>query len=323
MGRPENTMSARGPVADFAQQLRLLRQHAALTLRQLAASTGLSTATLSVAASGRKLPTWQVARAYARACGGDTDDWRVRWEHAVRLSRLPPAMRLPRATSPGPGLRHREDGRGFPGGPAPLPVTAETASEFKDCLLRVKIWAGDPPIRTLSRRAGLPPSTMQDFLHRERRKLPPVEMVCAFLQACGVYNSGVMAEWVFAWRRLKFAEIAERRRQAPRGLISALPASQFSPELPGARPRRLLVCQFGDPHASSDVQGSDFQIVRGCRTMSKQPALPSVYLLRPDVLTAGLLGNSVRGCPARCVALPLSAEQPHPVCSANRTRCAA
>lgn len=228
MGRPENTISTDGPAADFARQLRLLRQHAALTLRQLTASTGLSTATLSVAASGRKLPTWEVTRAYVQACGGDTDDWRVRWEHAVRFPQLNPAMRQPEATSPKPGVRRRENGRGFPGGPAPLPATAETPAEFMDCLLRVKIWAGDPPVRILSRRAGLPPSTMQDFLHRERRKLPPVETVCVFLEACGVDNSSVMAEWVFAWRRLKFAETEKRRRQAPRGLVSALPAGQFA-----------------------------------------------------------------------------------------------
>ena len=73
MGRPENTISGSGAVADFAQQLRLLRQHEALTIRQLAAATGLSTATLSVAASGRKLPSWEVARAYVQACGGDTE----------------------------------------------------------------------------------------------------------------------------------------------------------------------------------------------------------------------------------------------------------
>jgi lambda repressor-like predicted transcriptional regulator len=221
MGRPENTIGADGPVADFAQQLRLLRQHAALTLRQLAARTGLSTATLSVAASGRKLPTWEVARAYVQACGGDTDDWRVRWEHAACCSRLSVAMRLPGKVSSTSGVRHREHGLGFPGGPAPLPVTADTTDEFMQCLLRVKIWAGDPPVRALSRRAGLPPSTMQDFLRRERRKLPPVETVCAFLKACGVDDATVMAEWVFAWRRLKLAETENRRRSGRRALISA------------------------------------------------------------------------------------------------------
>jgi transcriptional regulator with XRE-family HTH domain len=221
MGRPENTISASGAVADFAQQLRLLRQHAALTLRQLAARTGLSTATLSVAASGRRLPTWEVARAYVRACGGDTDDWRVRWEHAAWSSRLAGAMRLPGKVPSTPSVQHREHGLGFPGGPVPLPVMADTTGEFMQYLLRVKIWAGDPPVRTLSRRVGLPPSTMHDFLRRERRKLPPVETVCAFLKACGVDDANVIAEWVFAWRRLKFAETEDRRKSGRRTLISA------------------------------------------------------------------------------------------------------
>ncbi len=208
-------------MADFAQQLRLLRQHAALTLRQLAGRTGLSTATLSVAASGRKLPTWEVARAYVQACGGDTDEWRVRWEQAACFSRLSVAVRLPGKGSSTSGVQHRKNGLGFPGGPAPLPLTADTTGEFMQCLLRVKIWAGDPPVRTLSRRAGLPPSTMQDFLHRERRTLPPVETVCAFLKACGVNDANVIAEWGFAWRRLKFTETENRRRSGRRTLISA------------------------------------------------------------------------------------------------------
>ena len=223
MGRPENTISGSGAVADFAQQLRLLRQHEALTIRQLAAATGLSTATLSVAASGRKLPSWEVARAYVQACGGDTDDWRMRWEHAARSSRLPSALRLSAQAGHAPGAPARHDNRGLLGGPAPLPVTAETTSEFMDCLLRVKIWAGDPPVRALSRRTGLPPSTVQDFLRRERRRLPTVEAVCTFLKACGVDDWNVIAEWIYAWRRLKFAESEKRRNRATRALMSALP----------------------------------------------------------------------------------------------------
>lgn len=222
MGRSENPVSGSGPVADFAQQLRLLRQQAALTLRQVAASTGLSTATLSGAASGRKLPTWDVASGYVQACGGNTDDWRMRWEHAARFSRSPSALQLPGGAAPTSGVRSGGNRRGFAGGPAPLPVTAESVSEFMGCLWRVKIWAGDPPVRALSRRAGLPPSTMQDFLQRERRTLPAVEMVCAFLGACGVDDSSVIAEWVYAWRRLKLAEIEKRRIRARRVLVSAL-----------------------------------------------------------------------------------------------------
>jgi transcriptional regulator with XRE-family HTH domain len=121
MGRPENTISSGGPVADFALQLRLLRQHATLTLRQLAASTGLSTATLSVATSGRRLPTWEVARAYAQACGGDPDDWRMRWEHAARFSRLPRTVRLAAKVGHAPGGPARAVSRGLLGAPRRCP----------------------------------------------------------------------------------------------------------------------------------------------------------------------------------------------------------
>jgi hypothetical protein len=43
-----------------------------------------------------------------------------------------------------------------------------------------------------------------------------VEMVCAFLEACGVEDPNVIGEWVYVWRRLKFAEAGERRARADR-----------------------------------------------------------------------------------------------------------
>src|SRR4051812_50223300 len=101
MSRPESTINSIGPVADFAQQLRLLRQHAALSLRQLAASTGLSTATLSVAAAGQKLPTWEVTKMYVQACGGGAHDWRGRWEKAGQAFPPVPAPGAPRRGSRG------------------------------------------------------------------------------------------------------------------------------------------------------------------------------------------------------------------------------
>ena len=217
MGRPERTINASGPVPDLAQQLRLLRQEAGLTLRQLASRTGLSAATLSVAASGRELPTWKVTSAYVQACGADPEDWRVRWEHSARLSWRPRGPWAAGNRSELSGSQGQANGVVFPAGPAPLPVTAETTREFMACLRRVKIWAGDPPVRTLARRAGLPPSTMQDFLRREREKLPPIQTVCAFLDACGIDDQNIMAEWVFVWRRLRFAETGpgdESKRQA-------------------------------------------------------------------------------------------------------------
>lgn len=88
------------------------------------------------------------------------------------------------------------------------------------CLLCVKIWAGDPTIRTLAAQLGVPPSTMGDFLSRGRRNLPAIEMVCRFLEACGVEGQDVIAEWVCAWRRLEFTE-ADGNRRKRRGHLSS------------------------------------------------------------------------------------------------------
>ena len=191
--------------------MRLLREHSELTLRALAARTGLSTATLSAAEAGRRLPSWKVSRSFVQACSGDLDDWQERWENADRLSALRPAPRpadVRSGTSASLSTR-----RGPLGGPPPIPVAAETSEEFMDCLLRVKIWAGDPPVRELARIIGLPPSTMGDFLRpRTGGRLPAVETICKFLEACGVHDQGVIDEWVYAWRRLRYAETGKRRR---------------------------------------------------------------------------------------------------------------
>jgi DNA-binding XRE family transcriptional regulator len=223
VARPQNPVSGTGPAADFARQLRLLREHAGLTLGQLAAVTGLSAATLSVAQAGRRLPSWKVCAAFVQACRGDLEDWRERWTNADNLSRVPPALQLPGAgrTMVTPTRTTRTELRPL-AGPPPLPVAAETASEFMDCLLRAKIWAGDPPVRELARLTGVPPSTMQDFLRR-RGKLPPMAMLVKFLSACGIDDPSVVAEWIYTWRRLKFAD-TDRRRRGRRGhLRSALP----------------------------------------------------------------------------------------------------
>ncbi|GII85136.1 hypothetical protein Ssi03_31260 [Sphaerisporangium siamense] len=64
----------------FAADLRLLRKKAGdPTYRQLARRAHYSAATLSEAASGRRLPTLAVTLAYVGACGGDAGEWEERW----------------------------------------------------------------------------------------------------------------------------------------------------------------------------------------------------------------------------------------------------
>ncbi|MEU7474880.1 helix-turn-helix domain-containing protein [Lentzea sp. NPDC042327] len=82
MPRRERPLDAGdGAVLAFARELRALRERAGSpTYRELSARTHYSEAALSQAAAGRKLPTLQVALAYVRACGGDEDEWRQRWQ---------------------------------------------------------------------------------------------------------------------------------------------------------------------------------------------------------------------------------------------------
>ncbi|MFE9450148.1 hypothetical protein [Streptomyces sp. NPDC006739] len=85
MGRPETPLDpGAGPIARFADELRSLRRAAGSpTYRLMARRAHLSVTALSQAASGKRLPTLEVVRGYARACGADPQVWKRRWEEAA------------------------------------------------------------------------------------------------------------------------------------------------------------------------------------------------------------------------------------------------
>src|SRR5450631_546024 len=84
MGRPERPLDpASGPLPLFASQLRTLREEAGRpTYRTMAAVTNYSAAALSRAAAGERFPTLEAMLAFVCACGGDEQEWRLRWQHA-------------------------------------------------------------------------------------------------------------------------------------------------------------------------------------------------------------------------------------------------
>src|SRR3954469_6073098 len=86
VGRPERPLDGRsGPLREFASQLRRLRERSGCrSYRQMAASANFGAATLAKAASGSRLPSWEITRAYVTACGGDLKEWRARWESAAQ-----------------------------------------------------------------------------------------------------------------------------------------------------------------------------------------------------------------------------------------------
>ncbi|MGW6409070.1 nSTAND1 domain-containing NTPase [Streptomyces vinaceus] len=97
MARKERPLEGEdGPLRRFADALRRLRHEAGSPpYRDLASRAHYSVATLSGAASGRRLPSLDVTLSYVRACGGDAREWERRW-HAV-------AAQLSEAEPPEPG----------------------------------------------------------------------------------------------------------------------------------------------------------------------------------------------------------------------------
>ncbi|QFY05323.1 helix-turn-helix domain-containing protein [Nonomuraea phyllanthi] len=79
MGRPEEPIDPLGPIADFASGLRALRDAADLSYKEMASLTYYCVSTLSTAASGKAMPTWEVTEAYVKTCNGDLDYWWEQW----------------------------------------------------------------------------------------------------------------------------------------------------------------------------------------------------------------------------------------------------
>jgi transcriptional regulator with XRE-family HTH domain/GTPase SAR1 family protein len=80
MTRRESSLDpAAGVLESFAHELRVLRDTAQLTYRELADRSGFGRSTLSDAASGRTLPTLDVVLGFVGACRGDQEEWAARW----------------------------------------------------------------------------------------------------------------------------------------------------------------------------------------------------------------------------------------------------
>lgn len=82
MGRPERPLDPAGsPLERFAVDLRAARERAGRpTYRAMARIAHRSQTTLSEAAGGRTLPTWETVTGFLHACGvTDLDNWKDKW----------------------------------------------------------------------------------------------------------------------------------------------------------------------------------------------------------------------------------------------------
>jgi tetratricopeptide (TPR) repeat protein len=103
-----------------------------------------------------------------------------------------------------------------PGGPDGVPA-------FLRELRRLKIQAGDPPLRALQRSTGIPRSTLSDALDAQRRTLPRLEVVLELVRAFGLPPAEV-ARWERAWQTVRTREDGSADADGPGDAGGVAPA---------------------------------------------------------------------------------------------------
>jgi hypothetical protein len=121
-----------GPLLRFAADLRRLRERAGSPVyRELSRRAHYSTAVLSEAAGGRKLPSLAVTLAYVAACDGDVEEWERRWRE-VAAELLPVESRTAiRAPYLGAAAFEQEDAGRFFGRDALVDELTATVGEHR------------------------------------------------------------------------------------------------------------------------------------------------------------------------------------------------
>jgi transcriptional regulator with XRE-family HTH domain len=222
MPRRENPLDPTdNPVTAFAVRLRRLRAEAGTpSYRAMAARSYYGYTTLAEAASGRRLPSWEITRAYVRACGGDLAVWERLWRETAE------------AIGPSRDSRHGKGGERSPPQPsaepnhasadaAVDPARAGTLPELMGMLDGLRARAG-LSLRMLVERSrdepghGTAPvlarTTVADFLQGSRP--PGLQDVLRIVELCGGTPSDLRA-WETACDRLLPVEQAPPAEGGP------------------------------------------------------------------------------------------------------------
>ncbi|MCX5232966.1 helix-turn-helix domain-containing protein [Streptomyces sp. NBC_00233] len=214
----------------LASSLRQVKETSTLSYRALGEAAHYSAASLSQAASGRKLPTWAITWAYVKACDpdADRDHWHSLWESAAQaqaeLAAAQDAADFPEEETsfiPGQGrppiriLVQQEVDRQQQ---VPMPgaldldsgrmalVLCSTAADFRDLLADLADGQSPDQLKKKARRKNRALGRRDIRTVLEGPALPTPEVLHAFLVACDVEQRHYH-EWHSTLTRLRIAPL--------------------------------------------------------------------------------------------------------------------
>ncbi|MEU4841710.1 helix-turn-helix domain-containing protein [Nocardia testacea] len=188
----------------------------------MATKANYSHTTLADAAGGKKFPTWEVTKGFIVACGAEGAEigwWYDRWTAARAQVDHERSRQRQRPTDPG------SHPSGLNGRWVPRPELVATFEELTAELNRLRILAGNPPLRLMRQDlvnrvwgANCAASTLSDIFNGKRR--PSLDVLRALVASLVVMALGTRAgkgvtswrdevQWVEAWSR------AEHHRTSP------------------------------------------------------------------------------------------------------------
>ncbi|MDH6120379.1 putative transposase [Kitasatospora sp. GAS204A] len=183
---------------------------------------------------------------------------------------------------------------------ATMPDTGEatTPQEFVRRLQTFKIWSGNPSLRELERRTGLPRSTLSGDLSHQRSRLPPLERVLALVTAFGA-SAEELARWQLSWQRI---QLRQQSAQPP------VPASRSAVEPPGNAQDSWI-------GAGRDAAGAPSRVIRdglraGLRCSTGRDGTPVLSVVTDDrsIRSGAPIDEIVREGARRLLAAALEAE---------------
>ncbi|MFD6413966.1 helix-turn-helix domain-containing protein [Nocardia asteroides] len=289
MGRRENPVDhsrpARGRLAEY---LRVERHAAGLTYQELAASTGLSPATLKRAASGSVVPKRATVEAFVEGCGGAS--WAVRdADELWRRARIEERGRLAQLSAPRPEL-------------------IADAADLSRALEVVWEQAGAPSLRDIRNRSGnllaLPVSSAARIVNRDAVPAD-VRQLHAFLTGCGIPPEQ-HAVWSAAFTKISstpsaptLQELYQPWAQTPgrpselQRLLRTAYDSVSVPASPGHERSGDAVYEQAsgqvtarlDPVALEEIVADDVQSLLASEALRNGKTPPSPVRSKPDLLT--------------------------------------